>query len=75
MEASLFCGTPPQGVWLEIQQNTPWHFTASRAWALLHSDPPTGPEQSLAALPVSLQLPPGVLLHEEPLHHSASSSP
>lgn len=56
MEASLCCGIPPQGVWLEIQQNMPWHCTASTAWALLHSEPPTGPEQSLAALLMPLQL-------------------
>lgn len=56
MEASLCCGIPPQGVWLEIEQNMPWHCTASTAWALLHSEPPTGPEQSLAALLMPLQL-------------------
>lgn len=42
MEASWCCGIPPQGVWLEIEWNMPWHYPASTAWSQLHSEPQCG---------------------------------
>lgn len=57
MEASLYCGIPPQGMWLEIAKNMPWRYTVC---SQLHSAAPHDkPAQSLPALLVSLQSPPG----------------
>lgn len=60
MEVVLYCGIPPQRVWLEIQQNMPWYHTINVTWSQLPSERlHDKPGWGLTALVMTFQLPLG----------------